>query len=97
MMWSGSVRNIMKKCTTVPVTKLFEYLIIIYKAIDMFNFITSFKKDVKTFIANAEARFKTLEDKIDRLIHAPATAVDAVKAAPAEVVAAVEAEVNKVD
>lgn len=50
-------------------TKVFEYLIIIYKAIDMFNFITSFKKDVKAFIANAEARFKALEDKIDNLFH----------------------------
>lgn len=59
----------------------------------MFNFITSFKKDVKAFIANAETRFKALEAKVDLLLHPH----DVVDAAATKVAEAVEDEVKKVD
>lgn len=58
----------------------------------MFNFLTSFKSEVKRFIASAEDRFKALEDKLEALIHknTDTTVV-------AQVTEAVEAETKPVE
>lgn len=79
------------------VTKTIEYLILIYKAIDMFSFFTSFKTDVKNFISDAHARIVSLETKVNALMHFASTVPAKVEAAPAAIAAAVEAVPAKVE
>lgn len=58
-----------------PILKIFERVVVVYKitegALEMFGFITKFKTEVKDFIANAEARFKSIEAKLENLVHKP--------------------------
>lgn len=64
-------------------TKLVELAILFYKGLEMFNFISTFKADVKKAIADFHERFVQLEAKVESLLH-PADEVKEVKPADVE-------------
>jgi hypothetical protein len=61
-------------------TKLVELAILFYKGLEMFNFISTFKADVKKAIADIHERFTQLETKVESLLH-PAPVVEEAKPA----------------
>lgn len=71
------VLKALKKIFPIDRSKLLEYFLLTYKVYDMFSFLFSFKKDVKSFITSAEARLKALETKVEGYLTAPVKAVEA--------------------
>jgi hypothetical protein len=89
-----------------PIKKVFEYSILLYKVLDMFEFLSSFKSDVKKALAGIHERFLNLETKVEALmgkaketattvVDAPKTATTAFVEVPKEAIDTVVAEVKK--